>query len=167
MPIDPSRESWKPGMDWDRAVDDIHYIRGLAGEMGGPEGIRRQHQGGRFTIRERIEKFLDPGSFIEAQPLVGAADYDEDGNLTGFTPGGYVMGLGEIGGRPIAIGGDDFTISGGARTTSTNTPVTSPSPWRPSTASPTCSSWRASATAPRPMRPVAAWSWARATSGGR
>src|ERR1700722_18447799 len=114
MPIDPTRESWKPGMDWDRAVEDIHYIRQLAGEMGGPERIERQHRGGRFTIRERVERFVDPGSFIEAQPLVGAADYDEDGNLVGFTPGGYVMGLAEIGGRPIAIGGDDFTISGGS-----------------------------------------------------
>ena len=23
MPIDPSRESWKPGMGWEQAVDDI------------------------------------------------------------------------------------------------------------------------------------------------
>jgi acetyl-CoA carboxylase carboxyltransferase component len=114
MPVDSSRQSWKPGMDWDRAVDDIHYIRGLAGEMGGPDRIERQHRGGRLTVRERIERFVDPGSFIEAQPLVGAADYDDEGNLKDFTPGGYVMGLGEIDGRPIAIGGDDFTISGGS-----------------------------------------------------
>lgn len=45
---------------------------------------------------------------------MGAAEYDEDGNLIGFSPGGYVMGLGEIGGRPISLGGDDFTISGGS-----------------------------------------------------
>ncbi len=35
MPIDPSRESWKPGMPWERAVEDMDYIRGLAKEMGG------------------------------------------------------------------------------------------------------------------------------------
>jgi acetyl-CoA carboxylase carboxyltransferase component len=114
MPVDPNRESWKPGMDWQQAIDDIEYVRGLAREMGGPERIERQHQGGRFTIRERIDRMVDPGSFIEAGPMVGAATYDADGNLRSFTPGGYVMGVAEIGGRPVAIGGDDFTISGGS-----------------------------------------------------
>ena len=113
MPVDQTRESWKPGMDFDTAVDEIDYIRSLAEEMGGPERIKRQHDGGRYTIRERIEKMLDPGSFMEAGPLVGAAEY-VDGNLREFTPGAYVMGLGEIDGRPVAIGGDDFTISGGS-----------------------------------------------------
>ena len=46
--------------------------------------------------------------------MVGAAEYDADGNLVGFTPGAYVMGLAELDGRPVAIGGDDFTISGGS-----------------------------------------------------
>ena len=45
--------------------------------------------------------------------MMGAAEY-EDGNLREFTPGAYVMGVGELDGRPVAIGGDDFTISGGS-----------------------------------------------------
>ena len=114
MPIDPQRETWKPGMSWEHAIEDMSYIRGLVREMGGPERIKRQHDGGRYTVRERIDKMVDPGSFVEAGPMVGAAEYDEDGNLCGFTPGAYVMGLGEIDGRPVAIGGDDFTISGGS-----------------------------------------------------
>ncbi|MCC7364935.1 MAG: hypothetical protein IT303_11240 [Dehalococcoidia bacterium] len=114
MPVDPTRESWKPGMGWDKALDDIDYIRGLARELGGPERIDRQHSQGRYTVRERIDQIVDPGSFMEAQPLMGAAEYDQDGNLRAFTPGAYVMGLGEIDGRPVAIGGDDFTISGGS-----------------------------------------------------
>ncbi len=114
MPIDPNRETWKPGMGWEQAVDDMGYIRGLAQELGGPERIKRQHSGGRYTVRERIDKMVDPGSFMEAGPLVGAVEYDEDGNLTEFTPGAYIMGLAEIDGRPVAIGGDDFTISGGS-----------------------------------------------------
>ncbi|HJM76555.1 MAG TPA: carboxyl transferase domain-containing protein, partial [Dehalococcoidia bacterium] len=113
MPADQTRESWKPGMDFEAAVDEISYVRTLAEQMGGPERVKRQHDGGRYTIRERVEKMLDPGSFIEAGPLVGAAEYG-DGNLREFTPGAYVMGLGEIDGRPVAIGGDDFTISGGS-----------------------------------------------------
>ena len=114
MPIKPEHESWKPGMDWEKAIEDIAYIRGLAQEMGGKARIERQHQGGRFTVRERIEKMVDIGSFLEAGAMVGAAEYDEDGNLCEFTPGAYIMGLAEIDGRPVAIGGDDFTISGGS-----------------------------------------------------
>ena len=114
MPIDKNRDSWKPGESWDKALDELEYIRGLAREMGGPERIKRQHDGGRYTIRERIDRFVDEDSFFEAGPLVGAAEYDADGNLTEFLPGAYVMGMGKIDGRPIAIGGDDFTISGGS-----------------------------------------------------
>ena len=114
MPVDPDRQSWKPGMPWEKAIEDIDYAKSLAAEMGGPERIARQHSGGRYTIRERVDMIVDPGSFIEAGPLVGAAEFDDDGNLRGFTPGAYVMGLAEIDGRPVAIGGDDFTISGGS-----------------------------------------------------
>ena len=114
MPVDPNRESWKPGMAWERAIEDIEYVRGLGREMGGPERIARQHAGGRYTVRERIDRLVDADSFVEAGPLVGAAEYDADGNLRAFTPGAYVMGLAEIDGRPVAVGGDDFTISGGS-----------------------------------------------------
>ena len=114
MPADQTRESWKPGQDWEGAIEEIEYIKSLAREMGGPERIERQHRGGRDTIRERIDKFLDPGSFFEAGPLVGAYEYDGDGNLRDFTPGAFVMGMGKVDGRNIVIGGDDFTISGGS-----------------------------------------------------
>ena len=114
MPVDRNRESWKPGMPWEKALEDIEYAKELAKELGGKERVNRQHSGGRYTVRERIDRMLDAGSFVEAGPMVGAAAFDDDGNLTEFTPGAYVMGLGEIDGRPVAIGGDDFTISGGS-----------------------------------------------------
>ena len=114
MPVDPNRDSWKPGMPWEKALDDMDYVKEIAKELGGEERVKRQHSGGRYTIRERIDKMLDPGSFLEAGPMVGAAEFDDDGNLTEFTPGAFVMGLGEIEGRSVAIGGDDFTISGGS-----------------------------------------------------
>ena len=114
MPVDQNRESWKPGQDWQGAIDEINYIKELAKEMGGEYGVARQHRGGRYTIRERIDKFLDADSFFEAGPLVGAYEYDGEGNLRDFTPGAFVMGMGQIDGRNIVIGGDDFTISGGS-----------------------------------------------------
>ena len=101
-------------MDWAKAIEDIEYVKGLADEMGGADRVQRQHDGGRYTVRERMEKFCDPGSFLEMGHLIGAAEYDSEGNLVEFSPGGYVMGLGEISGRPVSVGGDDFTLSGGS-----------------------------------------------------
>ena len=114
MPLDPKHVSWKQGMPWTKALDDIDYVRNLAQEMGGPERVKRHKERGYYTIRERIDKISDPNSFIEYGPMVGAAEFDDDGNLIEFTPGAYVMGLAEINGRPVALGGDDFTISGGS-----------------------------------------------------
>ena len=86
MPVDRNRESWKPGMPWEKALEDIEYAKGLAKELGGEERVKRQHSGGRYTVRERIDRMLDTGSFIEAGPMVGAAEFDEAEH--GVTPGG-------------------------------------------------------------------------------
>ena len=76
--------------------------------------MARQHASGRRTVRERIERLFDPGSFHETGALAGIGEYDDDGELTGFTPANMVCGHGEIDGRPAAVQGDDFTVRGGA-----------------------------------------------------
>jgi len=82
--------------------------------MGGEANIARQHAAGRLTVRERIIKLLDPGSFHESGTLAGKAQYDAEGNLIAFTPSNFVTGSGRIDGRPVGVGGDDFTVRGGA-----------------------------------------------------
>ena len=68
MPVDPNRESWKPGMGWEQAIADIEYVRGLAREMGGPERIERQHREGRSTIRERLGADRRPRQLRRGRP---------------------------------------------------------------------------------------------------
>ena len=82
--------------------------------MGGPANIERQHKAGRLTVRERIDRLLDPGSFHEIGALAGQAKYDDHGNLATFIPSNFVAGAGRIDGRPVVVGGDDFTVRGGA-----------------------------------------------------
>jgi len=82
--------------------------------MGGADNIARQHAAGRLTVRERIERLLDPGSFHEIGALTGRAVYDDGGQLASFTPSNFVTGSGRIDGRPVVVGGDDFTVRGGA-----------------------------------------------------
>ena len=101
-------------MSWQPELDELRKRRELAEQMGGPEKIRRQHDAGRLTVRERLAVLLDAGSFHEIGMLAGAASYDSAGALAGFTAANFVFGTGRIDGRKIVVGGDDFTIRGGA-----------------------------------------------------
>ena len=68
MPVDTNRKNWKPGDSWEKAIEDIHYVRSLAKELGGPERVKRQHDGGRYTVRERIHKMVDPRQLHGSRP---------------------------------------------------------------------------------------------------
>ena len=75
--------------------------------------MAKHHESGKYTVRERIARLLDAGSFREVGKLAGRGTYDEHGKLTGFEPAPYVMGIGRIDGRPVAVGGEDYTIRAG------------------------------------------------------
>jgi len=102
--------TWKP------EVEGIEERRRQALEQGGAEAVAKQHAKGRLTVRERIERFADPGSFWEQGPLAGHAEYGADGRLVRFTAANYVLGLARVGGRPCVVGGEDFTQRGGSPT---------------------------------------------------
>ena len=102
-----------PPMSWKPELHELRRREELARRMGGPERVARQHDSGRLTVRERIERLLDPGSFHETGALAGSAQY-QDGELTGFTPANMVVGSGRIDGRQAVVQGDDFTVRGGA-----------------------------------------------------
>lgn len=101
-------------MSWEREVDEIKRKRELAKELGGPEGIARQRKYGRQTIRERIDGLIDADSFDEMGAGAGASDRDDDGNMTDFQPANFVLGFGNVDGRRIIVGGEDFTLRGGS-----------------------------------------------------
>lgn len=80
---------------------------------GGAPAVARQHQMGKLTARERVEKLLDPGTFREIdlwiRPIKTGFDIDErelpaDAVITGF---------GEICRRPVYVYSEDFTVLGG------------------------------------------------------
>ena len=100
--------TWKP------ELDELDRRRALAKNMGGAEKIERHHGQGKLTVRERIDALLDPASFREVGELTGRATYDDDGQLLDVMPANFVMGRGEIDHRKVVVGGDDFTVRGGA-----------------------------------------------------
>jgi acetyl-CoA carboxylase carboxyltransferase component len=100
-------------MSWEPEIEELKRRMALARQMGGAENVERQHKTGRLTVRERIERLLEPGSFHETGALAGVGTYEE-GRLVGVRPANFVMGTGRIDGRRVVVGGDDFTVRGGA-----------------------------------------------------
>ena len=101
-------------MSWKKEIDELRKRESLAEEMGGKEKLKRQKDNNRLNVRERINLLLDKNSFHEIGKISGKAEYDENGELKNFIPSNFVMGRGKINGRSVVVGGDDFTVRGGA-----------------------------------------------------
>jgi len=101
-------------MSWKPELDEISKRKALAARMGGEERVARHVAAGRLPVRERIDRLLDPASFRETGSLASKVVYDDDGNIESFTPSNFVTGQGTLGGRPVVVGGDDFSVRGGA-----------------------------------------------------
>src|SRR3954447_405742 len=101
-------------MTWQPELDELRRREALARKMGGEERVDRQHASGRLTVRERIERLFDPGSFHETGALAGRATYGDDGEIEDFLPANVVIGSGRIDGRRAIGQGDDSTARGGA-----------------------------------------------------
>jgi len=102
------------GDDWTPEIEQIVRRRELAAQMGGAAKVARQRAAGRLTVRERIERMADPGSFAEIGALTGFGEYDADGRLVSVLPANFVAGTARVGGRPVMLGADDFTVRGGS-----------------------------------------------------
>jgi acetyl-CoA carboxylase carboxyltransferase component len=98
---------------WLPEVQEIQERQRLAAEMGGEESVARHHAAGKLTVRERFDRLLDPGSFQEIGSLAGRVE-EQDGVRTSYRPANFVGGMGTIGGRWVVVGGEDFTLRGGA-----------------------------------------------------
>ena len=81
---------------------------------GGQARIDRQHAKGKLTARERIDLFLDPGTFVELDQFkthrchhFGMQDSKPAGD-------GVVVGHGTVDGRQVFVFAQDFTVFGGS-----------------------------------------------------
>jgi propionyl-CoA carboxylase beta chain len=81
---------------------------------GGPDRIKKHHEQGKLTARERAELLLDPGTFVELDRFKThrCTDFEMDKKKT---PGdGVVTGYGNVDGRQIFVFSQDFTVFGGS-----------------------------------------------------
>ena len=85
-----------------------------AREGGGAERVARQHEAGKMTARERIEFFLDEGTFEEFDQLVVHRSRDFGLERQLYPGDGVVTGHGLVDGRRVFVFAQDFTVFGGS-----------------------------------------------------
>jgi len=91
-------------------VRELRELEARLREGGGPDRIRRQHEQGKLTARERVALLADPGAPFQEIGLLVA--YDRYG---GEAPGaGVVTALATIGGRETVIVANDATVKAGS-----------------------------------------------------
>jgi propionyl-CoA carboxylase beta chain len=88
--------------------------RRAALQGGGPRRLEAQHRKGKLTARERLALLLDDGSFEELGMLVEHRCRDFNMGAEQYPGDGVVTGYGTIGGRPVYVFSQDFTVFGGS-----------------------------------------------------
>lgn len=93
-------------------IDELNGKRERALKMGGEERVERQHSQGKLTVRERLDRLCDKGSFVEFGALADHMDPQLAGKEA--PADGVVTGVGRIDGRPVAVCAYDFTVMAGS-----------------------------------------------------
>src|SRR6188472_563816 len=95
-------------------LEQLQQLRDEARHAGSEKAVERQREQGKLLARERAEKLLDPGSFVELDryvrhrnPLFGMMDRRPYGDAV-------VTGYGTIFGRKVFVFSQDFTVFGGS-----------------------------------------------------
>src|SRR5881227_1024650 len=99
---------------FDEKVELLQQHREEAIHSASEAAVEKQHEKGKLTARERVEKLLDPGSFQELDTFVRHRTYEFD--MAKNRPWGdaVVTGHGTIDGRPVCVFSQDFTVFGGS-----------------------------------------------------
>src|SRR3954467_9402996 len=100
-------------------MDPIKHLEDLErrAELGGGEDrLKRQHDAGKLTARERIDLLFDPGTFDETDKLVThrCRDFGMDAPENLIPGDGVVAGSGRVDGRLVYAFAQDFTVFGGS-----------------------------------------------------
>ncbi len=101
-------------MTMDDRIEDLQARREQAKQGGGEDRIESQHEKGKLTARERIEYFLDDGTFTEFDQLRTHRSHNFGMEERQILTDGVVTGYGDVNGRTVFVFAHDFTIFGGS-----------------------------------------------------
>ncbi len=95
-------------------IEQLEAKRAAARLGGGRKRVDHQHAKGKMTARERIELFLDSGSFEEWDMFVEHRCVDFGMDKSKVPGDGVVTGYGTVCGRLVFVFSQDFTVFGGS-----------------------------------------------------
>src|SRR4051812_46589886 len=95
-------------------IDILKERSKIAEEGGGKTRVEKQKASGKMTARERIDFFLDDGSFEEFDKFVVHRSTDFGLDEQRFPGDGVVTGHGLVDGREVFVFAQDFTVFGGS-----------------------------------------------------
>ena len=98
----------------DPKLEELRKKKAQARRGGGKERIKRQHEKGRLTARERLDILLDKGSFRELDSLVVHRTTDFEMEEKKYLGDSVVTGWGTINNRLVYVFSQDFTVFGGS-----------------------------------------------------
>ncbi|MBF0352489.1 MAG: acyl-CoA carboxylase subunit beta [SAR324 cluster bacterium] len=97
-----------------KKVDELMQMRQKAKLGGGADKIKKQHDNGRLTARERLDMLLDEGSFEEFDMFKTHRCTHFGMEKQEILGDGVVTGYGTINGRLVYVFSQDFTVLGGS-----------------------------------------------------
>ncbi|QLG29408.1 acyl-CoA carboxylase subunit beta [Halorarum halophilum] len=95
-------------------IEELRERREEALLGGGEDRIERQHEKGKMTARERIDYFLDDGTFHEFDQFRTHDTHTFGMEEQQIYGDGVVTGYGEVNGRKTFVFAHDFTVFGGS-----------------------------------------------------
>lgn len=95
-------------------IEELQQKRAIIEQGGGLDKIKKQHEVGKKTARERIQMLFDEGSFVEIDAFVKHRSNEFDMPNTDAPGEGVVVGYGTVGGRLVYAYAQDFTVIGGS-----------------------------------------------------
>jgi acetyl-CoA/propionyl-CoA carboxylase carboxyl transferase subunit len=101
-------------MTMDEKIEELRERKAEAEKGGGEERIEAQHDRGKMTARDRVDYFLDDGSFVEFDALREHRSTNFDMDERKVPGDGVVTGYGDVDGRTVFVFAHDFTVFGGS-----------------------------------------------------
>src|SRR5690349_19956928 len=104
----------KAAETYEEKLEQLQELRDEQLHAGSKAAVEKQHETGKYTARERVEKLLDPGSFQELDTFVRHRTHSLDIQKNRPWGDAVVTVHGTIDGRRVCVFSQDFTVFGGS-----------------------------------------------------
>jgi acetyl-CoA carboxylase carboxyltransferase component len=94
-------------------INDYKKRKAKIMAMGGADAVEKQHQEGKWSVRERVEYFFDPGTFTEIGMWVKHRTTSFGLDKREIPAEGVITGFGKVNGRYVVVAAEDYTAMAG------------------------------------------------------